>query len=229
MADAINLSPLQLDALRESGNIGCSHAATAVSRMINRQINISVPEIEIKKTSEILLALNEFVDEKQSKEAIGVYLELTLTLKGGVLFFFTVDSAFAFVDLLFKKPIGTTKEIGEIERSAIMELGNIVVSSYTNALGKFLNTSVLLTPPNFVQDVPEQVFGDVQKMIGTDTSHAVVFDTNFRTDDGLFNSYFVLLPAPNSLDTLIEKLDLEQGGGRAKVKKEEKKEDNTEK
>ena len=48
-----NLNDDQLDVIQETGNIGCSHAATAVSQMIGRIVDISVPNLQVKKLSEL--------------------------------------------------------------------------------------------------------------------------------------------------------------------------------
>ena len=40
-------SAIQLDALAEVGNIGAGNAATALSQMINRKVNMSVPAVNI--------------------------------------------------------------------------------------------------------------------------------------------------------------------------------------
>ena len=55
MADIENLNPDQLDAVQETGNIGCSHAATAVSHMIGKNVDISVPNMQVVSDGEVPL------------------------------------------------------------------------------------------------------------------------------------------------------------------------------
>ena len=45
MKDEFDLSPLQLDALREIGNIGAGNSATALSQIINKKIDMNVPKV----------------------------------------------------------------------------------------------------------------------------------------------------------------------------------------
>jgi chemotaxis protein CheC len=204
MTDVATLNEIQLDALQETGNIGCSHAATAVSRMISKPIFISVPDIQIKKINELRDTLKTYSDEHG--KVVGVYLELTNEFLGSILFVFPYDSALSIADLLMCQKLGTTKELDEMSQSAIMEVGNVVVSAYTNALGKFLNTTIMLSPPSFACDVPDEILDRVLKNLGNDTTHALVFYTRFNEESNLFKSFFILLPSPKSLDILLQKL-----------------------
>ncbi|HMA82913.1 MAG TPA: chemotaxis protein CheC, partial [Candidatus Thermoplasmatota archaeon] len=47
------LNEIQLDALQETGNIGCSHAATAVSLMVNEEVEITVPNILVQELPQL--------------------------------------------------------------------------------------------------------------------------------------------------------------------------------
>ncbi len=125
---------------------------------------------------------------------------------GSILFVFPYDSALSIADLLMGQKIGTTKELDEMSQSAIMEVGNVVVSAYTNALGKFLNTTIMLSPPSFACDVPDGILDRVLKNLGSETTHALVFYTRFNEENNLFKSFFILLPSPKSLDILLQKL-----------------------
>ena len=52
--DYRNLSPMQLDALKEVFNIGSANAATSLSLLLNRKIDMGVPNIKIIRLEEIL-------------------------------------------------------------------------------------------------------------------------------------------------------------------------------
>jgi len=204
MPNIENLNAVQLDALQETGNIGCSHAATAVSNMVSKPVEISVPDIKIKRMDELRDTLKTFSDKHD--KVVGVYLELTNEFLGSILFVFPYTSALALADILLSQPIGTSKDLDEMGQSAIMEVGNVVVSAYTNALGKFLNTTIMLSPPSYACDVPDGVLENITKNIGKETTHALVFNTTFNEENNLFKSYFILLPSPKSLDILLDKL-----------------------
>ena len=204
MSQIENLNKDQLDAVQETGNIGCSHAATAVSAMIGKTVDISVPSLKVKKVEELDMSLAEIFDPNE--KIVGVYLELTDEFQGSILMLFTMKSALSLSDALIGQEPGTTTELDEMSRSAITEVGNIVVSAYTNALGALLNSTVMLSPPTFTEDMPKGVLEKVQTALGRDTKHALIFDIKFTGEGDLFDSYFILLPSPKSLDVLLKKL-----------------------
>lgn len=199
-----SLNKDQLDALQETGNIGCSYAATAVSNMIGKNVNISVPELKVEETQNLDNIFNNIFGIEN--KIVGVYLELTDEFQGSILMLFTKKSALSLSDTLIGQEPGTSTELNEMTKSAITEVGNIVVSAYTNALGALLNSTVMLSPPTFTEEVPQGVLDKLQTTLGGDTKHALIFDIKFTGEDNLFDSYFVLLPSPKSLDNLLNKL-----------------------
>jgi chemotaxis protein CheC len=198
------LNETQLDALQETGNIGCSHAATAVSQMINQEVEINVPHIFIQKIPELRESLRKI--SGNDHKIVGVYLELTDEFLGSILFLFPYKSALVLSDLLMFQPVGTSTELTEMSQSAITEVGNVVVSAYTNALSSFLDTSIMLSPPHYSEQIPDVFLDEITTAIGKDTSHALIFDTQFRGKKNEFTSYFILLPSPQSLDILYDRL-----------------------
>jgi len=53
MADLLQLNTMELDALRETANIGAGHAATALSQMTSNTIMITVPTITIAALEDV--------------------------------------------------------------------------------------------------------------------------------------------------------------------------------
>lgn len=204
MSQIENLNEDQIDAVKETGNIGCSHAATAVSNMLGRSVDISVPNLRIEKIEQMNNVFSNIFDEKE--KIVGVYLELTDEFSGSILMLFTMKSALSLSDTLVGQEPGTSTELDEMSRSAITEVGNIVVSAYTNALGALIDSTVMLSPPTFAEDMPEGIIDKVSSLMGDESSHALIFDIKFTGEGDLFDSYFILLPSPKSLDILLKKL-----------------------
>jgi chemotaxis protein CheC len=172
--------------------------------MINQEVEISVPNIFVQKIPELKQSLRYISGE--NNKLVGVYLELTDEFLGSILFLFPYESALVLSDLLMFQPIGTSTELTEMSQSAITEVGNVVVSAYTNALSTFLDTSIMLSPPQYSEEIPDVFLEKISNMIGKETSHALIFDTQFRGKKNRFTSYFILLPSPQSLDILYDRL-----------------------
>lgn len=48
------LNDFQIDALKEIGNIGSGNAATALSQMINKKVDMAVPQLDILEFNDMI-------------------------------------------------------------------------------------------------------------------------------------------------------------------------------
>lgn len=131
----INLNELQLDALREIGNIGAGNAAIALSQLLNKKVMINVPQIK-------LLSINDISDSEfmiaPDEVSIAVSLKILGSLKGGMLVLFSQKSALLMIDVLLGRKAGTTQFLTTVDTSAVSESSHILSSSYLNAVGELL-------------------------------------------------------------------------------------------
>src|SRR5450830_493469 len=111
MDDLRSLKALQLDALREVANIGAGHAATALSRMINSTIMISVSRLEDVPPQ---------IGEPEEPVA-AVLMHMMGDLTGRTLLVFPKPTAVRLAELMLRRPPGSSPELGEMEQSAIKE------------------------------------------------------------------------------------------------------------
>ena len=117
MNDVRNLTPHQLDALREVANIGAGHAATALSQMVGQPIMISVPRVNVAPLEEVP---NQIASGEEPVAA--VLMRMMGDLTGLTLLVFPKESALQLAGLMTRRP---TTELGMIEQSAIKEAGKI--------------------------------------------------------------------------------------------------------
>ncbi len=80
--DYSNLSAMQIDTLREVGNIGTGNAATALSQLLNKKVDMTVPSINILPFNKVF----ESVGEDQI--VVGVILRILGDIPGNILFVF---------------------------------------------------------------------------------------------------------------------------------------------
>ena len=85
----------QIDALREIGNIGASHASVALTTLLHQDILVDVPECFICKTLEAPYVLG---DAEQS--VVAVYLDAYGKGKGSMLLILTEEIARKMTDML---------------------------------------------------------------------------------------------------------------------------------
>lgn len=202
MSDSFtSLSTFQLDALKEIGNIGAGNAATALSQMVSRKIDMTVPQISA-------LPFNQVADIVGGPEqlVIGLYLRVEGNAPSNILFILPVQSASSLIDMLMGKPLGTTKEFSEFDISALKEIGNILAGAYLNALAMFTNFLFSPSVPALAMDMAGAILSTVLIQLGEVGDHALVIETIFFENDQEVKGHFFLLPEPGSLDLIIEAL-----------------------
>jgi len=134
-------SEIERSALLEVANIGASHAATALSTLLGRPI-------EIRYTEALLASLAEAADRAGAAAATSAVVDTPVKDDGGrVLLLFPEDAAADLCALL-----GSSLD-DELGRSTLREVGNILATSYLNAVVEMTGLELEPEPPAFEVDV----------------------------------------------------------------------------
>ena len=196
----ITLTDLELDALKELGNIGTGHATTALAEMTGVRIAINVPEmITIVPINQVM---GRLVKEEEELVA-GLFFELSGDTTGFMQILFEQASALALVDILMGREVGSSATLSEMDESALMEIGNILASAFADAWAELLGITLLPSPPTFAFDRAEAVTNRLLTTVGTTVDNAILFKTIFEGESGIFSGHFLLLPHPESLDNML--------------------------
>ncbi|MBR1728320.1 MAG: chemotaxis protein CheC [Selenomonadaceae bacterium] len=204
MIDELNLSPIQLDALREIGNVGAGNSATALSQIINKRIDMNVPKVA-------LVPIETVPDLVGGPDTIvvGVFLRVYGKAPGNILFLLPQKSAFYLVDTLMGREHGTTKRLDFMDESALMEIGNILSGAYLNAFFNFTHISMLPSIPALAMDMAGAILNVILVQLGQMGDQALVIETEFLAEDDGINGHFFLVPDPGSLAILIKGVGVE--------------------
>jgi len=203
--EILNLSNLQLDALREIGNVGAGNSATALSQIINRKIDMTVPKIAI-------MPLGEVPDVVGGPDAMvaGVYLRVYGPAPSSILFLLPRDSAFYLVDMLMGREQGHTTSLNSMDESALMEIGNILAGAYLNALSHFTKLTLLPSIPALAMDMAGAILSVILIQLGQMGDHALVIETEFTTESDGVKGHFFLIPDPGSLNTILAAIGVKE-------------------
>ena len=200
----MKLSEWGKDIFREASNIAISHGLTSLSQMLGGPIEIEVPEVYMIKRAEFLKTLAE----NGISKSFVVMFNITEGLKGLAILQFPQASATALAAALMGLDPSQIKELDEMSKSAIMEVGNILVSVYTDILSTLIGESVSLTPP-----IPASTLYDVEKELASgelkDIEDIVMFKNKFKKTELGIESYFCLVPTQDSLEKIISRLEKE--------------------
>lgn len=200
MDDIRSLKANQLDALREVANIGAGHAATALSTMTGGTIMISVPTINIARLEEVPPQISG-----PEEPVAAVLMNMLGDLTGRTLLVFPKPTALRLSELMLRRPEGSSKDLGELEQSAIKEAGNILSGAYMNALSDFMGLMLLPSPPSLAVDMSTAVLTTAYLQFGSDKDYVFCVESEFymKDIDEHLRGFFLLLPDMASLQAIL--------------------------
>ncbi|WP_297196475.1 chemotaxis protein CheC [uncultured Flavonifractor sp.] len=201
-----DLNGLELDTIREMGSIGMGNAATALSSMLGCEVRIDLPEVRI-------MGYNEAIDWIGGPEVItaGVLVHMSGELNGIMLSVQQME----FVNLVLERMIGQTvenyEELTELDSSALVEVGNIMISTFINALCNLADISTRLTVPAFGVDMQGAILAVPMAEFGGQSDYIMTIGANFICGGREVPSRLLLSPDIRSLNFLLKKLGVLDG------------------
>ena len=192
-----SLSDVQLDALRELANIASGTAATALSQMLAREVEINVPRA-------LALPPADAVDACGDAEAhvAGVVVPIEGDIDGMVLLLIPYEHAESLCTLL---GVEAHTEVGD---SALREIGNILATSYLNGLGAMTGLALEPSPPHLHSDMLAAIVSTL--LINTSGAEdlALVLDSELDVSGEPCSISFLLLPTSGQISDLLAPLGL---------------------
>jgi chemotaxis protein CheC len=196
------LNEMQLDALREVGNIGAGNAATALSKVVGKRVKMEVPLVKI-------LPLKDVPDwlGGPEKEVLGVYLTMSGAANGHILFVMTIEDALKIMNILLGDLTPSREQVldmDEIARSAMEEIGNILSSSYLSALADFTGLRLNHSVPALAIDMAGAIVDVILIEISKRGDYALLIETEFVEEENKIKGYFMLIPDTGSLEIILQ-------------------------
>ncbi len=169
-------SDAQIDALKEVGNIGASHASNVLGQMIGKTVIINVPKADFLPVSE----LSKVFDEEDGPTVLLFFLILG-EVEGFMVISFSESQATRISNYL----MGTDDshlELNEDKKSALKEVGNVLSSAYLTAMSDLAGFTLRPSVPYLTYGVAEEVVTPVIEDIGKTTDYALITDNEFLLD-----------------------------------------------
>ena len=188
------VTPTQMDAIREVVNIGAGHAATNLSALTGLTVMISVPRIQWARGA-----------SAAALPGTGDLVVITVPISGvserggeQASLILATETALRMVALMLRRDPSRHVEVGALEKSALMEMGNIVCAAYVGVLGTFLSRGVMI-------GTPELRLGGRDEL-GEQAAEGLVIETDFTFLDTTFEGVFVLSHSDVSFTSLLTAL-----------------------
>ena len=195
------LNSLELDTLREIGSIGTGNAATALSTMLGREVRITLPEVRI-------MGYNEAIEWIGGPEAVtaGVLVGMGGQMSGVMLSVQQLEFVNLVLDAMLGVQISDYGELDEMHQSTLIEVGNILISTFINALSGLSGIAVNLTVPAFAVDMQGAILAVPMAMYGGTSDYLMTIGGNFVCGGKQVPCHLLLSPDVRSLNFLLAKL-----------------------
>jgi chemotaxis protein CheC len=190
----LGFTQMQESALREIANIGSGHAATALSQLVGRPVEISYSEA-------LLTVLAEAIDRIGAPMERSAVVDAPVKADGGsVLLVFPDDTGEQLCQLL-----GTSLS-DEIGITALQEIGNILATSYLNAIVEMTGMELEPEPPSVEIDLLGELLSRSATSGGNPGDPTVLMRSQLTVESSTAKFSFLFVPRIGSVATLLERL-----------------------
>lgn len=193
----MQLTEVQLDAIRELGNIGAAHAATTLSQMLMCQINMSVPDVQVVDIGQIC----DYIGDEYSAMVV-FQLQGELEPGGYIVLLVSRESALRLTNTMLGMT-DTDREFGEMDQSALLEIGNIMISAFLDGTAMLLGIVMLPSPPDMAIDMAHAGMSSLLATMDADIDEVILFRTELMDEEHMVNSDILFLPDTRTLVDIL--------------------------
>ncbi|WP_216624566.1 chemotaxis protein CheC [Paenibacillus foliorum] len=193
-----------MDVLKEIGNIGAGHAATALSKLLDKPVDMLVPKVR-------MVAFEEIAESVGGAEqvVIAIFLRVEGETPGNLFFIISLDSAKKLLRNLVGIEVVDDEHYTEMELSALSEIGNILAGSYLSSLADFTQLYMSPTVPALAIDMAGAILSYGLLQFGQMGDSALLIDTKFLDGNDEVEGHFFLIPDPESFDKIFVALGVQ--------------------
>lgn len=197
---------MQLSAVKEMANIGLGHATTALAGVTGKAFNMEIPNVETVAFENIPFMLGD-----PASTAVGICMPIDGDVRGHTAFIFPWASAQELWGSLIGYRPEDPSEVDELAASAMLEVGNIVSSSFLNAISDMANLKLHATPPLVSIDFVASIAATIVNEAEMSDAVALAVETRlFGLEDCDITGYFLCIPSMEGLNRLFRGLGIEE-------------------
>lgn len=198
------LTLAQLDVLKEMGTIGAGRAATALSDLIAKKVEITVPEVNLIPIENISNLL-----EERDRLFFVIDMEINGDVEGRIFLLFSPDDARILGSSLLDKPKESLDLRDDMLQSSLKESANILSGSYTAALSDMTQLNILISSPTLAIDMVGAILDFIFIQIAQYSEDALIIKTNLKVSEANLEGLFLFFPSSESLNKIFAALGLE--------------------
>ncbi len=202
--DYNDLNEIQLDVLREVGNIGTGNAAMALAEMLSTPIDISVPTVRI-------LDYEAAMEDMGGPEnmIVGLLLSFDGDINGMIMFLLEKDFAHMMINTLMGEDTETFDPEDPVSNSALTEVGNIMAASYINAIASMTDMRINLSVPSMSIDMLGAILSVPAIHYANISDKIIMIQNQLQGNNTSASNRILMLPDVESLQKIMTALGIE--------------------
>jgi chemotaxis protein CheC len=180
---------------------GIHNAAKGFSGMLGQDLSVIDPEVKIIPLEELSAIVGGPEDE-----VVGIYLRAEGDLATQFMLVFPIERAMELVDLLMDQSIGTTTQLGSLERSALAEVGNLTATFFMNSVATITGIALRPSPPAVMVDMVGAVLDIIIATTGGLSENIMMLNTRFILGHRAVEADFWVIPDDKTLRLLSTRI-----------------------
>lgn len=191
-----NYTPLQIDFIKELANVGGGNAATSISQLIKKPVNMTVPVIKI-------INYDELYETTMSEDTVvnAVIMKMLGDEEGTFLFVTSEGALNDLINMMLPEGIPLTDELSQ---SGIKELVNILVTSFLNAISKMVDINLISSVPILTMEMFGAILSSVYMESEQYDENIMIIKNEFLYRGDIIDSSLYFVPKPGVLANLFE-------------------------
>jgi chemotaxis protein CheC len=209
-----SLDELQVEALREIGNVGASYACGALSNLVNKEVLIDVTDCYLEPMDQHLGRFG------QPKDIVATICIDVATDKGSrVLMILPKDMATMLSDLMMGTQNPPGRMITDEDREVLTEMGDVCIREYLAPISKFLKISPMPSAPVVHVQYVGASAAKVNSVLGLNAPYEIRIMTNYVDQAKKYYGTIMFLPDEATQDLAFKKFGVDTESQSAMYKK----------
>lgn len=197
-------TPIPLDKLQAFSQMAAKGGDTAgdnITTMTGIETTVTISRMSFLPVEQIGPRLGD-------EQHVGVVAELTGLPTGYILILFDEASGETIAEAMGTGEV--TNGFEELHKSAIEEIGNIMISGFVDGWANVLGTSNQHTPPEFVHDFASAIVDPIMLDLATTQEYVFGFDTLIQTTSEPVKCQILALPRAEELKQALNELSISE-------------------
>ncbi|MCK4285420.1 MAG: chemotaxis protein CheC [Candidatus Lokiarchaeota archaeon] len=204
------LSEYQLETLQEIGNIGAGNAVTALSRLINKKIDVNLTDVGIITVDKLS---EQF--QRSSEKVCGIFCHVKKSSQSTILNIFEMKPLMKLVANLAgnkskfnPEKVKSKEDLDSFAVSTIIEMGNIMAGHYVSALADLTGTKMMIDIPEFAMSDSGLLGEFLAKELKSISKYVVIIKTSINISDLKLTGVFFFIPDVEALEGMFKRLEV---------------------